>query len=140
MVGGRRAAAESQLGEADLGGGPLPIGIDRRPDRIEVAQPVEEAALLRADARERLVEMVMGVDQPGERDQSAPIDDIGLLVNRRSSLADPGDDATIDQDRAVLDLSAGIVHGGHDTAAVDQDHGLALIREAARLTASRIFW
>src|ERR1700686_2316189 len=140
MVGGRRAAAKGELGEADFGGGPFPIGIDRCPDGIEFAQPIEEAAILGADPGEGLIEVVMGIDQPWKCDQAATVDDVWLLVHRRASLAGPGYDAPVDQDRSVLEFSAGVVHRDPDAAALDQDHFPSPIREAARLTASRIFW
>src|ERR1700686_1714742 len=140
MVGGRRAAAKGELGEADFGGGPFPVGIDRCPDGIALAQPIEEAAILGADPGEGLVEVVMGIDQPRKCDQAATVDDVGLLANRWASLADPADDATVDQDRSVLEFGAGVVHRHDHAAALDQDHFPSPIREAARLTASRIFW
>ena len=136
----RRAATERQLGEADLGGGSLPVVIDRRPDGIELAEPVEEAALLSVDPRERLVEVVVGVDQAGHRDQAASVDDVRLLANRWTPLADPADGAAVDQDGTVFQLRAGVVHGDHDPATVEQDHEPARRRVAARSTASRIFW
>src|ERR1700682_3251925 len=133
-------AAERQLGEADLGGGALPVGIDRRPDRIELAEPVEEAALLRMDPREGLVEVMVRVDQPRQRDQATAVNDVRLLANGRAPLPNPADHAPVDQDRTVLQLRAGVVHGDDDPATVEQDHGRARKREAARLTASTIFW
>ncbi len=82
----------------------------------------------------------MGVDQPWKGDQAPTVDHVGLLANRRASLANPGDDAAVDQDRCVLELRTDVVHRNHDPAALDQDHVPPRIRDDARLTASRIFW
>ena len=140
VVGRGRAAAERQLGEADLGGGTLPVRVNGGPDGIELAEPVKQPRLLGTDPGQRLVEVVVRVDQPGQRDQPAAVDHLGLLTNRWASLADPADHPAIDQHGAVLQLSACRVHGDDDLATVEQDHGRARRRSAARLTASRIFW
>ena len=82
----------------------------------------------------------MRIDQAGQRDQAAAVDDVRLLANRGTSLADPADGAAVDQDRSVLQFRAGVVHGDDDPATVEQDHEPARRRVAARWTASRIFW
>ena len=125
VIGRCRAAAERQLGETDLGGDPLPVGIDRRPYWIELAEPVEEAALLGMDPREGLVEMVVRIDQPWHRDQATAIDDVRLLPNRGAALANPVDHSPVDQDGTILQLRAGVVHGDDDAATVEQDHAPA---------------
>src|SRR5207237_9301936 len=136
----RRAAPERQFGRADRAAGSLTVVTERAPGGIELAEPVEEDALLSMDPREGLVEVVVGVDQAGHRDQAATVDDVRLLANRWTPLADPADGAAVDQDGTVFQLRAGVVHGDHDPATVEQDHEPARRRVAARWTASRIFW
>ena len=46
-----RAARERELGEAGARGGVLGLGVDPRPDGIQLAQPREEVGLLRPGAR-----------------------------------------------------------------------------------------
>ena len=58
-----RAARERELGEGRARGGVLGLGVDARPDGIQLAEPREEVGLLRSAARERLVEVVVGVDE-----------------------------------------------------------------------------
>src|SRR5437879_1881279 len=80
------------------------------------------------------------LDCPRSIDQAATVDDVRLLPNRRTPLADPADGAAVDQDGTVLQLRAGVVHGDDHPATVEQDHEPARRRVAARWTASRIFW
>ena len=71
VVEHRRAARERELGEAGARGGVLRLGVDPRPDRVELAQPGEEVGLLRPGARERLVEVVVRVDEARRDDGAA---------------------------------------------------------------------
>ena len=68
-----RAARERELGEPGARGGVLHLGVDPRPDRVERAQPGEEVGLLRPGARERLVEVVVRVDEAGRDDGAAEV-------------------------------------------------------------------
>src|SRR2546426_7741188 len=74
VIGGGGAATQRKLGESDLGGGPLPIRVDGGPDGIELAQPIEEPSLLSPHSSERLVQVMMGIDQARQRDQPASVD------------------------------------------------------------------
>ena len=70
MVGGGGAAGEHQFGHGDGGGEIERLGRQPRPHRIERLQPGEQLAVERGRQRagERLVEMVMGVDEAGQHD------------------------------------------------------------------------
>lgn len=143
VIGRRRAAGERQLGQPDGRRGPLPFGVDAGPHGIQLSEPAEEPLLARPRAGERLVQMMMGVHQAGDRDRAAPVEHLrgprgSGEVSRR---AHPRDRAVLDEDRAAGDLRALVVHRHDDLAALDQQaaHGDA-IRSAASSTASRIFW
>ncbi len=69
-----RAARERELGEAGARGRVLGLGVDPGPGRIELAQPAEEVGLLRAGTRERLVQVVVGVDEARRDDGAAEVD------------------------------------------------------------------
>lgn len=140
MVDRGAAAGEGQLGEADQRGTPLPLAVHMCPDRIELLEPAEQALLLRPRPGEDLVEVVVGIDQAGDRDQAAPVDALDVALGRGLALPDPRDGALIDQDRRVGELGAGIIHHGHPPTRLDQDHGVGrLSRPAASVTASMIF-
>ena len=68
-----RAARQRELGEPGARGGVLHLGVDPRPDRVERAQPGEEVGLLRPRARERLVQVVVRVDEAGRDDRAAEV-------------------------------------------------------------------
>jgi len=73
MIGCRGAARQQQFrhrhGDAEVEG----FGRKPRPHRVERLQPGKQFAVerRRQRARQRLVEMVMGVDQPGQHDMIA---------------------------------------------------------------------
>ena len=70
VVEHRRAAGQRQLGEAGAGGRVLGLGVDPRPHRVELDEPLEQRRLLRPGARQRLVQVVMGVDEPRRDDRA----------------------------------------------------------------------
>ena len=74
-----RAARERELGEAGARGRVLRLLVDRGPDGIERLQPGEEVGLLRARARERLVQVVVRVDEPRRDDRAAEVDPLVRL-------------------------------------------------------------
>ena len=103
-----RAAGEHQLGEAGAGGRVLGFGVDARPGRVELDEPFEERRLLRAGARERLVEVVMRVDEARRDDRAGEVDALvrlGLVAR-----ADGCHEAVLDEDPAVRMLGAAVVH------------------------------
>ena len=81
-----RAARQRELGEARARGGVLGLGVEPRPDRIELAQPGEEIGLLRAGPRERLEQVVVRVDEPGRDDRAGEVD--ALVGPGRRAAAD----------------------------------------------------
>ncbi len=74
VVEDSRAARERELGETGPRGRVLGLGVDPGPRRIELAQPAEEVSLLRTGTRERLVQVVMGVDEARRDDVAAEVD------------------------------------------------------------------
>ena len=103
-----RAAAEGQRGETGAGGGVLGIAVDPAPERIELAEPAEEVGLLRPRPREGLVEVVVRVDEAGRDECAAQV--LERLRGRRIALAHLDDEAVVDEDPAVGELGAGVVH------------------------------
>ena len=135
VVGGGRAARAGERDEPGAGGGLLDRGVDVRPDRIELLEPLEQRVVLREPARGPLVEVVVAVDEPGRGEQAAAVDpDLLLVARRRRAGADLVDEAVADDDVPVAVLAAGVVDR-RDRAALDDQAG----HRAAARTASRIF-
>ena len=74
MVEHGRAARQGELGEPGARRRVLRLRVDPRPHRIELAQPAEQVGLLRAGARERLVEVVVRVDEARRDDRAVEVD------------------------------------------------------------------
>ena len=117
VVEHRRAAGERELGEARLRGRVLGLGVDPRPDGIEGLQPGEEVGLLGAGARERLVQVVVRVDEAGSDESAAEI--LAVVRLRLGTPADLAHDAVLDQHPARLVLGARVVH--HDDVRVGEE-------------------
>ena len=103
VVEDRRAAGERELGEPRARRGVLGLGVDARPDRVELAQPREEVGLLRAGAREGLVEVMVRVDEARRDDRAAEVDSLVRLrlgPARRPPSTRPSSTST--QPRAML--------------------------------------
>ena len=81
-----RAARERELGEARPRGRVLRLLVDPRPDGVERLEPREQVGLLRPRARERLVEVMVRVDEAGRHDRAAEVD--ALLGGGRLPAAD----------------------------------------------------
>jgi hypothetical protein len=135
VVGRGRAARAREGGQPGAGGGPLHLGVDVRPHRVELDEPLEERRLLREAARGPLVEVVVAVDEP-RRGQAAAAVDAAPFALRRRSLAHGDDAVVLDDEVAVAVLGPGSVDRG-DRAAVDDRPHASL--PAASRTASRIF-
>ena len=77
VVAGGGAAGEQQLGAGDGGRAAQGRRREPSPDRIQRLQPVEELDVLRRGQRpcERLVKVVVGVDQPGDDPVTARVDE-----------------------------------------------------------------
>ena len=106
-----RAAGQRQLGEAGAGGGVLRLGVDPSPDWVELAEPREQIGLLRARASQRLVQVVVSVDEPRCDERAREID--SLLGVGGSAAADRFDQPFAEEQPAVLVLAAGVVHRRH---------------------------
>ena len=89
VVRAHRAARERELGEADLGRDDHVLGLHPRPDRVERLQPAEEQRVLpgRHRLRQRLVEVMVGVDEPRRHHAAAGVEHLGALRRRRSRRA-----------------------------------------------------
>ena len=122
MVEHRRAAGQRELGEARARRRVLRLGVDPRPHRVELAQPGEEVGLLRAGAREGLVQVVVGVDQAGGDDGAVEVDRVPGV--RLGTAADRRDRGALDEQPAALVLAAGVVHRHDDGVAVERRHAL----------------
>ena len=136
MVRRRRAAGDQELGQRHPHREAEVIGLQPRPDRIERGEPGKERLVdrLRVGAGERLVEMVMGVDQPRQHDvargvenridafgrparsdalgDARPLDDhaaFGAVGENRQGVLDPSPhEAPRDQTRSSLRATGGI--------------------------------
>ena len=113
VVARRGATREHQLGRRHLRADIDVLGGEPRPDRVERLQPLEQVAVLRGrhDARERLVEMMVSVDQP--RQHGVPAAQVQHLVRRggqRRRRADLLDDVVADKDRRITDFRPRSVH------------------------------
>ena len=108
MVEDGRAAREHQLGEAGAGGCILRLGVDACPRRVELDEPLEQRCLLRPGPRERLVEVVVRVDEPGRDHGAREIDAlVGLGLGGRT---DVRHEAVLDENPAARVLGAPVVH------------------------------
>ena len=94
MVGNRRGAAQGELGQADRRGDADILDGDARPDRVELLEPGEQVAAGGTTAGEPLVEVVVGVDQPGGDDATFAGDH--LVPRPRSDGPYLGDDSALD--------------------------------------------
>ena len=117
-----RAARERELGDARASGGVLCLGVDPRPDRIELAQPGEEIGLLRPCACEGLVEVVVRVDESRRDDRAAEFDP--LVARGRVPVADGDDRPSVDEHPAGGVLGAGVVHRDDPAVRVEATHSL----------------
>jgi len=120
VVEHRRAAGERELCEAGARCRVFRLRVDPRPHRVELAQPGEEVGLLCSRPGERLVEVVVGVDEAGDDDRSTELDPrvrLGL-----GAATDGGDRRAVDEHPAVLVLGAGIVHRDDGSATVQRGH------------------
>ena len=69
-----RAARQRELREAGARGRVLGLGIDAGPDRIQGPQPGEEIGFGSVGSGQRLVEVVVSVDEPGRDERAAQVD------------------------------------------------------------------
>ena len=76
MIGGGGAAREHKLGQREPRRQPQVIGLEARPDRIERDEPGEQRLVDggRVGAGQRLVEMMMRVDEPRQHDMARGVE------------------------------------------------------------------
>ena len=129
VVAGRGAAGQQQLGEAGQRRDADHLRRQPRPDRIERAQPVEEARVLRRRQRagQRLEQVVVGVDEAGQEDVPGQVDDVVGRSRQGGARPDRLDQVTAHEDAAVDELGAGVVHRRHRGSA-DQERAGAHVR------------
>ena len=89
VVGDRRRAAQGELGQADGRGDADILDGDARPDRVELLEPGEQVTAGGTTASEPLVEVMVGVDQPGGDDAAVAGDH--LVTRPRGDDTDLGD-------------------------------------------------
>ena len=121
VVHRRRAAGLREPAEAGRRGGGHRLLVDAAPHRVEGRQPLEERRVDGEAAGDPLVQVVVGVDQPGRDDAAAGVDDARAL-DRSGAGPDPTEDTrpSSTSDVAVRILAAVAVHR-HDGAAGDQE-------------------
>ena len=99
-----RAARERELRQAGARGGVLGFGVEPRPHRVQLDQPFEQRRVLRAGARERLVEVVVRVDEARCDERAAEVEPI--LARRLGASAHRRDEAVAHEHPAVGMLAA----------------------------------
>ena len=97
MVGRRRASAEEQFAEGDLGADADGFGGEAAPDLVEPGEPVEQLGVLdaRQVARQGLIEVVMSVDEARVGHAPAAVQHTG--DGRRGQRGADGLDASVRQ-------------------------------------------
>ena len=100
-------------------------GVGAGPDAIERLEPGEEIVVLRAGkvARQRLVEMVVGVDEA--RQAICPVRSmtVSAVAGQLGGGADLLDDAVLGVETGVLQFTALAVHGDKDFGISSQQRG-----------------
>ncbi len=128
------AAAQQEFRHGHLAGHAHHLGREADPNRVQALEPRKQLGVLHRwnRPRERLVHVVVRVDQARHHDMATGVDHVinlreqfvdGLM--RRDDALDP---SVADQKRSVIQFGVGIVHGGDAAGAVDQQtgHGLVL--------------
>jgi hypothetical protein len=122
VVARGRAAGEQQFDHRRLRRDEGHLGRQPRPDRVERLQPVEQGGVLRRahDAGERLVEVVMGVDEAGHEHLAARIDHLVGRSRQVGAGADRLDHAVAHEHAAARDLAPFLVHRDEQGRVADQ--------------------
>ena len=112
VVGARPAARQGELRQTELRRDEHVLGPHPRPDRVERFQPPEKESVLarRHRAGQRLVQVVMGVDERGRRHAAAGVDDLPPGGVGGSAGADARDPAVLDEDIRARRLAPVGVH------------------------------
>src|ERR1041385_6171063 len=119
----RRGAAEQQLGGAEHGGGvDRRFGVRRfeRPDALR--EPCHERQVVGESAEQRLTEMDVGLNEPGENREPAAIKRCYLFASERAAVR-PSDafDASVLQQHIRVDDPSRLIHRD-DAPTAEQDH------------------
>ena len=140
MVAAGGAAAEQQLGHGHLGGHLHHLGGQAGPHGVQATQPAEQFGVLHGGHRacQRLVHVVVGIDQPRNDQVPACIDDFVGVPRQRVGRADSLDPVAADEDGRMAQLAGQcvvrVVEGG-DTGGITQEQGagpvLARVRGGA---------
>ena len=126
VIGAGRAPGQGQPGQARGGRGVDLPGVDPGPDGVQLGEPVEEHGLLGPALGEPLVQVVVGVDQPGGGQATGRVDPAGAVGDAPGrALAHRGDPVARHRDVAAAILGPGLVvpravHG-RDRAVLDHD-------------------
>ena len=77
MIGGGGAAGEHKLGQRESRREPELMRLEPRPDRIERGEPGEQRLVDRGGmgAGQRLVEMMVGIDESRQHDMARSVED-----------------------------------------------------------------
>ncbi len=125
VVGGGGAAAERQLRQPQHRRGADVLWLHPRPDRIERLEPREQSGVLGSGHRpgQRLVQVVVGVDQAGQDDVVVQVED---LVRRRGKFrrwAHLFDPPVTGKQAGIAQLAPAVVHGQQDRRVPDEKGG-----------------
>ena len=132
VVEDRRAAGEGELCQPRPRGGVLRLRVESRPHGVELAEPRKESGLLGAGPRQRLAQMVMGVDEPRRDDGATEVDALDLVrTDGLRAGPDGDDDAVLDEHPAVRMLGGGVVHGDDPAVRVERPHAAGRYRPAS---------
>ena len=117
------AAGERKLGQAELRGDEHVLGPHPRPDGIERLQPAEQQRVLpgRHGARQRLVEMVMGIDERRRHHAAGGVDDLPVGRVFRAARAHAADASAFHENVGVGRLAAVPVHRDDDVCVADPE-------------------
>jgi hypothetical protein len=99
------------------------IGEMRQNSKYEMREPILEQKAVSQAFEEVVIEMLMGVDEPGDYDHSGCVD--GAISGHLGQLPGPAytfDHRSIDEDKAA-GMDAAVPIDGHHIAALDQHSG-----------------
>ena len=121
VVRRRRATRQGELGEPDPRRQVRPLGVEARPQRIQRLQPAEErlGGHRRKGAGEVLVQVVMGVDEPGGDQTVRRVE--ALVAGRWRSVTERSDQPAVHGDPSVVELAPLVVHRGDEAGAGDDE-------------------
>ena len=142
MIARRRATRQHQLRHPDFRGYICCICRQTRPDGIQRVEPREQIGVLRERPRQRLKQVMMGVDEPWQHHVSTAIDHQVCGRCRHVGEAAYRDDGVVaDVDRGIAQFASHCVHRRQrmDVADEQRGHPVKLApRRNARFCASRL--